>query len=496
LVKALLKLLVCAFLFYLPLQLQAEETLSVSGLRHDIEVFKKSEGHRFAPATIERAEAYLGAAMLAADQQDTDDESNALQRASETLEEARQNAQSFQQQYQKLIVLRKDASAVVKAHSAAAQTEKQSSYQHLIDSAEAALDASVQTMEAGHLNQSQQHADEAQSLYTQALEKTIRWLSEEAAAAVARAASGGAKKYAPVTYQAAKNKVAELRNFVVSKTKVMPKNPVEALYLPYAAKAMAQQVKQWRRKTGSHEGIALEEKEFRQELAKTLGLEVPENTLLADISNKEIQQAVATLKQELTEERKAGAKNSARLKKHYEAELQTKLNTMQEELLAAKNTQLTGIKDAFRAKLEKETFETKRQKSVHALFKAGEASILANLDGSLVIRLSNLKFASGRSKIESKNFDLLGRLKEALDIYPDRNVRIEGHTDNRGEVKPNQKLSLKRAEAVRDFLIAAGTDGGRLKALGYGEVRPIASNEFDKGRAMNRRIDVAVDAAK
>ena len=65
-----------------------------------------------------------------------------------------------------------------------------------------------------------------------------------------------------------------------------------------------------------------------------------------------------------------------------------------------------------------------------------------------------------------------------------------------GEVKANQKLSLKRAEAVRDFLIAAGTDAGRLKALGYGEVRPIASNEFKKGRAMNRRIDVAIAAAE
>jgi outer membrane protein OmpA-like peptidoglycan-associated protein len=270
---------------------------------------------------------------------------------------------------------------------------------------------------------------------------------------------------------------------------------------------MAQQVKLWRKKTGSHENNALIEKEFRQQLANTLGLVVPENVLLVDISNSEIQQAVAALKKELAEERKAGTENAARLKKHYEAELQTKLSTMQEELLAAKNTQLVEMKDAFqtkmkrteesyRSELEKETFETKRQKAVHALFKAGEASILANLDGSLIIRLSNLKFASNKSKIDSKNFDLLGRLKEALDIYSDRNARIEGHTDSRGEVKPNQKLSLKRAEAVRDFLIAAGTDGGRLKALGYGEVRPIASNEFEKGRIMNRRIDIAIDAAK
>jgi len=49
---------------------------------------------------------------------------------------------------------------------------------------------------------------------------------------------------------------------------------------------------------------------------------------------------------------------------------------------------------------------------------------------------------------------------------------------------------------VRDFLIAAGMDGSRLKALGYGEVRPIASNDYDRGLAMNRRIDIIIQAGK
>ncbi len=118
--------------------------------------------------------------------------------------------------------------------------------------------------------------------------------------------------------------------------------------------------------------------------------------------------------------------------------------------------------------------------------------ILANLDGSLLIRLKALKFRSGRSKIESKYFNLLGQLRQAMDIYQERHLSIEGHTDNQGDVKANQRLSLKRAEAVRDFLISAGAEATRLKALGYGEVRPIASNEFKQGRAMNRRIDIVI----
>ena len=504
---SLLKLLVCACLFCLPFHTQAEEALNINGLRKNIEAFKKSEARHFAPETIGRSEAYLGAAMLATDQQKDDDASKALQRANETLQEARQTARGFQQQYRELLTLRLDAIAVTEAHAAAVRDENQPSYQHLIDSAEAALNASIQTMEAGQLNQSRQHADEARTLYTQALDKTIPWLSEEAAAAVARAAASGAKKYAPVTYQAAKKKAGELRAYTINKTSAMPPHPLEALNLAHQARTLTLQVKLWRRKTGSHEKIVLKAKEFRQQLAKTLGLKVHENVLLADVSNNNVQQAVAALKKELADERKGRAEDSVQLKKRYAVELQTRLSALQEELLAAKNTQLTEMKEAFRTKitraeedyrstLEKETFETRRQKAVHALFKKGEASILANLDGSLIIRLSNLRFGSNKSKIDSKYFDMLGRLKKALAVYSDRNVRIEGHTDNHGEVKANQKLSLKRAEAVRDFLIAAGTDGGRLKALGYGEVRPIASNEFEKGRAMNRRIDVAIDAAK
>jgi len=212
--------------------------------------------------------------------------------------------------------------------------------------------------------------------------------------------------------------------------------------------------------------------------------------MLTDIKTRDLLRAVKKLNKELADERKAHRLDMARLGK----ELQNKLAAQTDEMKQEQQNQLSTIKEAFKAKLERETFEKKRQQRLQKLFKQGEAEILVNLDGSLLIRLTGLKFHSGRSKISSKYFDLLGRLKQAMDIYQDRSLRIEGHTDNRGDVKSNQVLSLKRAEAVRDFLIAAGADSTRLKALGYGEVRPIASNEFAQGRDMNRRIDVIINA--
>jgi len=154
--------------------------------------------------------------------------------------------------------------------------------------------------------------------------------------------------------------------------------------------------------------------------------------------------------------------------------------------------QMGELKEAFRAKLERETFETRRQQKLHKIFKPAEVEILANLDGSLLLRLSALQFASSRTNIDKKYFDLLSRIRTGLELYPERKIIIEGHTDNRGDPKGNQILSLKRAETVRDFLIAAGMDGSHLKALGYGEVRPVASNDYDRGRAMNRRIDIII----
>jgi outer membrane protein OmpA-like peptidoglycan-associated protein len=74
--------------------------------------------------------------------------------------------------------------------------------------------------------------------------------------------------------------------------------------------------------------------------------------------------------------------------------------------------------------------------------------------------------------------------------YPRANFTIEGHTDSVGSKATNQKLSERRANAVRDYLIANGIDANRLTAAGYGEDKPIASNATRAGRAENRRVEV------
>jgi OOP family OmpA-OmpF porin len=73
---------------------------------------------------------------------------------------------------------------------------------------------------------------------------------------------------------------------------------------------------------------------------------------------------------------------------------------------------------------------------------------------------------------------------------PDVKVEIQGHTDSRGSLALNERLSQQRAEAVRDYLIGQGIAAERLTARGYGPHNPIASNETADGRAQNRRVEL------
>jgi outer membrane protein OmpA-like peptidoglycan-associated protein len=80
-------------------------------------------------------------------------------------------------------------------------------------------------------------------------------------------------------------------------------------------------------------------------------------------------------------------------------------------------------------------------------------------------------------------------MKQNPDI---RKVRVEGHTDSKGSDAYNIKLSQRRANAVRDYLIAHGVEADRLVAVGYGETRPVADNGTAEGRARNRRVEFTI----
>jgi len=110
----------------------------------------------------------------------------------------------------------------------------------------------------------------------------------------------------------------------------------------------------------------------------------------------------------------------------------------------------------------------------------------------LLLTLGGVLFEFGKADLKSGAESQLDRVAGFLIANPDRDVVIEGHTDNVGGDAVNQKLSQARAEGVRDYLSLQGVAPGRLAARGYGKGHPVASNETDAGRAQNRRVELTI----
>lgn len=98
-------------------------------------------------------------------------------------------------------------------------------------------------------------------------------------------------------------------------------------------------------------------------------------------------------------------------------------------------------------------------------------------------------FATDKTVILPKSFPLLNEVAQALKDHGTIAVRIEGHTDSRGNDAYNLRLSQGRASSVRTYLVGRGVPPERMEAIGYGETKPIAANQTRAGRAQNRRVE-------
>ncbi|WP_168013072.1 OmpA family protein [Halomonas salinarum] len=106
----------------------------------------------------------------------------------------------------------------------------------------------------------------------------------------------------------------------------------------------------------------------------------------------------------------------------------------------------------------------------------------------LVLEDVNFEFDSAKLTMGAES--ILEGVAEKLAANPEARVRLEGHTDSIGSDSYNKELSQERANSVRAFLASEGIDTERMKAIGYGEEQPIATNDTAAGRAENRRVEL------
>lgn len=161
------------------------------------------------------------------------------------------------------------------------------------------------------------------------------------------------------------------------------------------------------------------------------------------------------------------------------------------ERLNAEKATLSGELEKTKPMMELD----KKYAETREIFTDDEAEVIRN-GKTTVIRLRTIKFPVGKAVLLKDNYPLLSKVQKAIKLYGEPKVMVEGHTDSTGSQALNQKLSLERANAVKEYLVANNTiPREKVSEAGFGFSRPLTSDKSPEGRAINRRIDVIIDPA-
>jgi outer membrane protein OmpA-like peptidoglycan-associated protein len=121
-----------------------------------------------------------------------------------------------------------------------------------------------------------------------------------------------------------------------------------------------------------------------------------------------------------------------------------------------------------------------------------DAAIERQGDKLYVALPSGILFDTDKAVVRPNASGSIATAADVLKKYPDTYITVEGHTDSTGSAEHNQKLSGRRADAVRDLLVEGGVPAARLSVKGYGETDPIADNSTAEGRQANRRVQLEI----
>ncbi len=199
----------------------------------------------------------------------------------------------------------------------------------------------------------------------------------------------------------------------------------------------------------------------------------------------------AELAKQLSERDRAAA-DQIRLRESELAKQLSDKEAEKERLRLEFEAQMSAAEKQKKELAEKDRAEQQKFETVQALFTAKEANVYRQRQ-NVLISAHGFQFPSGQSEIQADNFPLMNKIVEAIKIFPNSQIEVMGHTDSLGNDATNQKLSEARAEKVAKFLKEVGSiDESRITVSGFGEAKPVSSNETKEGRAENRRVEIRI----
>jgi outer membrane protein OmpA-like peptidoglycan-associated protein len=117
---------------------------------------------------------------------------------------------------------------------------------------------------------------------------------------------------------------------------------------------------------------------------------------------------------------------------------------------------------------------------------------LSPIEVGEVVRINNVFFDFAKATLREESYPELNRVVKFMNDNPSMEIALGGHTDNVGSDPANLKLSEERIQSVKAYIAEQGIDGDRMSAKGYGETKPIASNDTEEGRQQNRRVEFTI----
>jgi len=155
---------------------------------------------------------------------------------------------------------------------------------------------------------------------------------------------------------------------------------------------------------------------------------------------------------------------------------------------AAIGAALGGLTGAGAGKM----MDNQEQDMRQAMANSEAASVRREGDMLAVMFKSDMTFDFNSSTVRPGLYTEIDRVASVMQRYPQTLIQVEGHTDNVGTEIYNMNLSRKRAQAVCDLLVQRNISSQRVGVIGFGESSPIASNNTETGRKMNRRVEIKI----
>ena len=350
--------------------------------------------------------------------------------------------------------------------------------------AEDILNDAAKTLEKGNLNSAESKVSRAEELYRQVELESIKANYLDETKTLLSSREKDVKKLSPLTFDKANTLISRAEKLLVENRYDTDEARQQAQQAKYEAQHsiyLAGLIDGMRDQNQTIETLILNSEKPIQKIADEFdmnaqfhqGFDKPVYAIIEKI--QALKRKAASLEQDLVD------------KEEQISTLTAQISQMQSQLGDLKSREATLAQLAEQQRLRKEKFER-----VEKTFTSAEAQILREGD-NVIIQLYGLTFPSGKSIIESQYFGLLSKVIKAIEEYPEYGITIEGHTDSRGGDATNLKLSSERANAVKDYLIAsAEIDASIIQSVGYGEEKPIASNETEEGRRKNRRITIVI----